>query len=397
LDSAIALLRGIRDVVEWLHDNGYGDRLGDLVEAYELAPKTGRETIRFAYVAAYRKNVSFLAHIEEQGHQRSAIRRDILGPDQRSLEAPEVIQFPRKWFAPLLLEGFASRRSSAESDRAEDMVAKLSTAICGGGGIRRSEALHIWVSDIQLVDGKPEVFLNHPVNAKVIHETHGEMTRQEYLRTFCGMEPRNQAAGKYHAGWKGVKCNSQWWAPMYWLPFDGIPEHFWRTFEEYMYEVRPRLMRKRKARGLPDHPFLLVCAGSANQSGDLESSGNPYTYDAYGKAWTRAMSRLRAKYGNEVPRVAKNLGTTPHGLRHLYGGLLKELGLSSPVIQECLHHISPLSQQTYTRPHSNKEVSDQLNAAAERTRRGDIGELKSAFRGIPEMLNDLRSHRVERW
>jgi len=70
------------------------------------------------------------------------------------------------------------------------------------------------------------------------------------------------------------------------------------------------------------------------------------------------------KYGDPCLRIRKRLGTTQHGVRHLYGAILSELGMSPKTIQECMHHISPLSQQTYTSPR-NEFVNSQLRAAAE--------------------------------
>lgn len=388
-DSALGMVRGFRDFVGWLHDNGYGDRLGDLVEADRRPPATGRDAVRFLYVARFRKEVSFLAHLKEQGRQRLPVNRDILGRDTRSFDAPDHVQFPRKYLGSLFREGFTVTRGSKISEVHEDLTAKLAATLCAFGGLRRSEPLHLWVSDVQRVDGAPTVFLHHPVNARVTHEIHGGMTRQEYLRTFCGMEPRNLGGGRPHAGWKGIKCNDEWWAPLYWLPFDGVEDIFWATFQEYISEVRPRLMHQRRRRGLRDHPFLLVCAGGSNHEGDEEAAGDPYTYAAFGKAWARALGRLRVKYCDEALVVSKRLGTTLHGPRHLYGALLAELEISPKHIQECMHHISPLSQLTYTKPR-NEHVDAMLSAAAEKTRRGEIGDLKATFRNLREALEDVR-------
>ena len=96
------------------------------------------------------------------------------------------------------------------------------------------------------------------------------------------------------------------------------------------------------------------------------------------------MARLRRSYGDSKLDIAKTLGTTQHGLRHLYGAILSELGLSPKTIQECVHHISPLSQQTYTNPR-NEFVNAQLKAAA-----ATVGD--SFFGDIPKAL---RSHDAE--
>lgn len=387
-DRAISLCRGISDVLAWLHDGGYGDRLPSWAADRRDVPSDGRGALRFLYVARYRKEVSLLSHIKGARRQRRPPSRDNIGRDMRAFDARDTVQFPRQYLAPLLLEGFVSRPNAAAAWQCEDMTAKLAAMLCAFGGLRRSEPLHLWVRDVQWVDGEPTVFLHHPVMAKVRHEVHGEMTREEYLRTHCGMEPRNRPGTKFHAGWKGIKCNRDWWAPLYWLPFDGVKEYFWQTFQTYLFEVRPRLMRERFRRGLPDHPFLLVSAGGANHDGDEDSAGAPYTQAAFGKAWRRAMARLARKHPEGRLAVSKRQGTTLHGLRHLYGGLLAELGLGPQQIQECMHHISPLSQLTYTKPR-NAHIDQCLREAADRIRSDRAPDAMPEFKSLRGMLAEI--------
>lgn len=386
-DSVINLCRAVHDFLAWLDVGGFGDRLERSATDSRDIPINGRDTIRFLYVARYRKKVSFLAHIKSTKRQRVPVDRVNIGRDTRSFTAKNHVQFPREFLVKLFREGFVSRPSGNTLRECEDITGKLATMFCGFGGTRRSESLHVWVNDVQLVDGKPTVFLHHPVLAKIKHPAHGEMTREEYLRMFCKMEPRNRVGDKFHAGWKGIKCNSAFWAPLYWLPFDGISEYFWETFQTYLLMVRPRLIRERLRRGLPDHPFLLVSAGRSNQD-DEDSIGSPYTYVAHGNAWSRAIARLAAKYPEENLVEAKANGTTLHGLRHLYGGILAELKIGEREIQECMHHLSPLSSLTYTKPR-NEFVDQQLSAAAEVVRLGNMEEPTRQFRNLNTMLTDI--------
>ena len=131
-------------------------------------------------------------------------------------------------------------------------------------------------------------------------------------------------------------------APL-WLPI-GIQAISWEALQIYLTRVRPSLIEARLRRGLPDHPFLLVCDGSSRES----SVGDLYTEAAFRGSWGRALGRLQARYGDPRLIVGKALGTTPHALRHSYGGLLADLGLKPDIIQECMHHVSPFSQLTYT-------------------------------------------------
>lgn len=392
-DNVLELMRAVQDFVQWLHDDGYGDRINAIAGSDDELPHNGRDIVRFLYVARYRRNVSLLAHIKRKRRSRLP-NRNIVGRDGRTFAAPEPAQFPLQYLAPLVLEGFISAPDAKQPWDREDLAGKLATLKCAFGGLRGSEPLHLWLNDVQLIDGEPVVFLQHPIRAMVIHETYGSMSREEYLRSLCGMEPRNRIGGKFHAGWKGIKCNSNWWAPLYWLPFDGIKELFWDTFQTYVFEVRPRLMWERRRRGLSDHPFLLVSSGGPNHEGDETSVGDPYTCAAYRNAWRRAMSRLRKRYEDPALEVMKPLGTTRHGLRHLYGALLKGLGLPPDLRQECMHHISPLSQQIYGQPH-NQHISAILSEAAEKARRGDFPQFEPHFRNLSDALGQLCSYAKE--
>ena len=91
------------------------------------------------------------------------------------------------------------------------------------------------------------------------------------------------------------------------------------------------------------------------------------------------MARLMKIYGDPKLKIEKTLGTTQHGVRHLYGAILAELGLSPKTIQECMHHVSPLSQQTYTNPR-NEFVNAQLKAAAATVGDSFFGDIPKALR-----------------
>lgn len=192
---------------------------------------------------------------------------------------------------------------------------------------------------------------------------------------------------KFHSGWKGIKVGREYWAPLYWLPLPGLKEHFLASYLEYIRHVRPRLMRERRARGLSDHPFLLVSSGSARQEDDGTSVGDPYTRAAARNSWYRAISRLQRLYPDAGIVLAKTHGTTRHGLRHLYGTTLKQLGLPSEMVQECMHHISPRSQLVYQEPLGN-EIHVTLTDAAENIRRGAHPLSEFRFRTMDEALLD---------
>ena len=240
------------------------------------------------------------------------------------------------------------------------------------------------------VEGLLEVFLQHPEHARVTIQGHSDRTRATYLRETCGMEPRtSHSAGKYRAGWKGVACNRQFWTVLYPLPIRGLHEFVSKELEDYLFRVRPAIMRKRLELGLPDHPFLLVSPGCTDALDGFHTVGDPYTRSAFRKAWSVALRRLQTEFADERLKVLKRFGTTPHGLRHHYGSLLRELGVSAEMIQRFMHHLSPFSQQTYTNPRSS-EINDVLNTAMSKMAAIPSADVYAAFDDINAMLDGRR-------
>lgn len=358
---AMNVMRALSDFTAWVQETEVDNTLVRQ-PADIIVPATGRDTARFLYIARYKREVSFFAHIKRVSKQRQPSNEAIFGSGAGGVNSAGHVQFPRQHLVSFIRAGFLVGRSKSELQNYEDHAAKIVTMLCAFGGIRRSEALHVWTNDVQWANGSPVVFLHHPVQGKIHYADEGEMLRADFLRRYHQMEPRNLVRGKFHAGWKGIKCNSEWWTQIYWLPLDGITEAFSEAVRTYLLDIRPELMRYRRKRGLQDHPFLLVSTGYANHDSDLDSVGAPYTYAAYRNAWARAVTRLRKITKDDNIIVKKKLGLTPHGLRHLYGSLLKELNVPANIIQEGLHHRSPLSQLVYTQP-TAEHVHDVLSSA----------------------------------
>ncbi|MBU3891006.1 hypothetical protein [Methylosinus sp. KRF6] len=396
-DIVVDLCRGIEEFINWTRGSRHGDRLEHGLADFQ-APSSGKQLMHLLYVARFQKALSFLGHIDQGKRTETPFDRSIVGPDRRDwYRSDGTVRFPVHYLVPLFERGFISRPKAKEDWQRENMTAKLASMLCAFGGLRRSEPLHIWVDDVQWVDGRAVVFLHDP-NATTKFNS-AKMTRAEFLRDHCGLDSRDKMAGQLHAGWKGIKCNKDLWAPVFFLPFEGLNEWFWETYQTYMRFVRPRLMRKRIERGFKDHPFLLVSSGDSHQGDDEQPIGSPYSHGAHGKAWEQAINRLAAIYPeDETLIVRKALGTTLHGLRHLYGGVLGELGIGEKLIQECMHHLSPLSSLTYTKPR-DEFVDKNLREGAHRIRSAVAGEqiptmvpeASPIFRDLGTMLEDLRS------
>lgn len=391
------LVRGLWDFVGWLKDIKGDDQEGLRAIEDGLMPDTGRATLELLYAARYRRAISFLAHLEANVNMRVSPARQVVGRISSQSALSSTARFPRQHLGQFIRDCFVVRRTTGDDVSHEDATAKLATMICAFGGLRRSELLHLWTNDVQWVDGKPVVFLHHPVSSVMRLDSGPSMTRSEILRHRFGMTPRNRAAGKLHAGWKGIKLNRDNWAPVYWLPVPGIEEALSDALKEYIHFIRPRLMRERRAQGGNDHPFLLVSAGYGNQVDDLSSRGSPYTSAAYRNAWRRAVRKLSLACSDEGIRVSKRDGLTVHGLRHLYGATLREMGVSAEVIQECMHHVSRFSQEIYTQP-TPEVVNGLLRSAAAGAPQATLpGEASPVTRSVAQALAEVRRRAREQF
>lgn len=184
----------------------------------------------------------------------------------------------------------------------ENIRDKLAFLIMFFGGLRESELLHLYVTDISSPGGDAKINISHPVLSLYRWDDpfRGKQkgTRFEFLRERYGLIPRNKLGLKnpLHAGWKGMMYNKEnHEAGFTWL----LPE-FGRLFaslhREYLREYRA---------GIPDsNPYYFV-----NLQG--EQFGQPLKTSNLTKSFCRAARRIGL-----IPYSA---GVSPHGARHFYG------------------------------------------------------------------------------
>ena len=97
------------------------------------------------------KKYGMLAHIKQGARGKSSGAQGILGLGAKDLGAPDCVQFPRHYLAPLIMRGFRSLGSPVGTDRAqENATARLMTIMLTVYGSRMSELLHLWVHDVQI-------------------------------------------------------------------------------------------------------------------------------------------------------------------------------------------------------------------------------------------------------
>ncbi|WP_187144421.1 tyrosine-type recombinase/integrase [Microvirga massiliensis] len=249
---------------------------------------------------------------------------------------------------PLIFEG--CRRARRATDFGHpfpnqfNICLMLSIVLLAGCGIRKSELFHIFADDVRL----DEVRLYHPEMGLAAWKTQDATlrrgSRQEYLAAKFNLRPRSllpKGHGNF-SGWKNLLLDygsPENYARLYWIS-DGLKKLFYRLHTIYITHLRPV--------GLC-HPYYFICQ-------DHKNFGEPWTISAFDDAFDDALCKIKEKRSRER-------GTNPHGLRHLYGQTLTDLGVRPIVIQHAMHHHSIESQMVYTRP-SPEKITRALNAVA---------------------------------
>lgn len=260
-------------------------------------------------------------------------RRDVGGPPM----------FSDSDFKTLLYNGFV-RRGSRPGDpiwlryNLRDM---LITLLMHGAGLRISEPFHIFTDDVVVDPFDPEVVqvrifdpeegtirYRHPITGKMVLSN-----RAEYLRLIHDRRPLTQEGKK--TGFKPKRFPRMLLA--FWYP------RLWGKL--FTYLLRFYLLYSRPRSSLP---WLF-----------LTLDGLPMTGKAFAERHIDAVRRAGL-------RIAKELGTTPHGHRHSYAQRLesaKEAGsLDAKTVMICLHHTTLESQEVYTEPSISKITTALRNA-----------------------------------
>ena len=389
---AQGLVRTIEDFAEWCSTRE--DAISPLArDEIPLIPGTAEHATRLLMWSRMR-SISMLRHIKAA--PKSTVKSRVEFPRTGGgKEAQTAKHFPAEFAEALLLKGHLRPGTSTDPDgfarhNIRDMMMAL---LDGWGGLRRSEGLHLWLSDVRENDdpdclGQAFVVLNHPEEAYVewTDPTSGArawIQRKEMLARHYGLKARNVVKrGHYHVGWKGMALDEDHQAFIFWIhPVAGAL--FWTLYLAYIRRVRPAIMKRRRDMGGRDHPFLFVSEEINPVTG---LPGEPYSEKAYERNHEAAVRRLGLDH-------EKAAGTTTHGLRHLYGHTMQKLDVHPQVIRQGLHHVNLLSQTIYTIPMPS-EVSEQLRAAQLRVKDGErpVATLGEDTAAALLRLNDFLLH-----
>lgn len=335
---ARSYIHALSSFTDWLVDKYDAHSLNPLVEADSY-------TQRLNYAAWFRKNQNdFLGHIKDT-HINLTVRyaRNVQGRKPLGKQKTDVIEFPERHFSEFYFNGLGGTPTRHIALRDQ-----LILLLMHGGGLRESEALHLWIDDVfedHFNLNSVKVRIYHPEDGKAPNNwrsSTGKTTRSAYLKERYALSPRNQLIGKKRVGWKGTVLDGKdKYIEVYWFPsiFGEVFAKLWKDYIRLLAGIER------------NHPYAFV-------SFHTNHLGNAYTLNAFHDNYRKGLKRIGLE-------PSKNEGLSPHSHRHSYGRRLRRAGVDAVVIKKCLHHASIESQTVYTTP-TAKEITLNLNAATEK-------------------------------
>lgn len=297
---------------------------------------------RLNYAAWFRKNQNdFLGHIEDKSINKTIRKaRTLKGRTPLTKTEDDAISFPEKHWEAFFKEGVGGAKDPRVALRD-----KLVLLLMHGGGLRESEALTLWVTDVFEDPYNPDnaiVRIYNEIDGKAPNgwrSRRGTTTREAYLKEEYARIPRIRMMGTRRIGWKNkLPDNKDNYIQVQWFPTDygKVFMLLWKNYQKYRASVECH------------HPYAFI---SFNHS----ALGEPYTINAFHSSYAAGLKRIGLE-------PSKAQGLDPHGHRHNYGRRLERSGLNPLVIRRCMHHKSLESQTVYTGK-SQQEISDELTQA----------------------------------
>lgn len=330
----ISALTGLTD---WLAEKQNVTHMNPLTEA-------SLHEQRLNYAAWYRKNQNdFLGHIQDKTANKTIRKaRIIKGRTPLTQSEDDAVAFPESRWAEFFIQGIGGAKDPRVALRD-----KLIALLMHGGGLRESEAMTLWVTDVFENPDDPEAAIvriydeEDGIAPDNWRGRNGSKTRKAYLKEEFALVPRKHRLGTQRVGWKSrVVDHKDNYLQVQWFPTDygKLFMALWRDYQKYRASVECY------------HPYAFISFHSQHM-------GNPYTLNAFHTNYTNGLRRISL-----MPN--KSIGLDPHGHRHNYGRRLENAGLHPLIIRRCMHHKSLESQVPYTGK-SQEAISDALTAATE--------------------------------
>lgn len=284
---------------------------------------------RLNWCAYYQKNDNvFLNHLQkdEDAIRSNSFVREVGRRGREPIVLEEVKKFPETSISLLIDEGFirADRKDHPDPNMRIDYKGRALTLLMHYGGIRKSEAFHLYLTDIHIDKKRHEavVRIYHP--SQGASPDKGYRSREEYLAQRFLRIPRNQypLTERLHAGWKTPVLSST----DKFFKVEFFPPH---KATEFLHAYQHYLMYQRVEPQSHDHPYAFT-----------NSTGQPETIKNFQRLHKAAVNRIGLDH-------RKYLGTTEHGHRHAYGYRLADHGFNGADIQKMMRHRSPHSHLVY--------------------------------------------------
>ncbi len=289
--------------------------------------------VRLNWCAYYNKHKHvFLNYLRDEHRTSEEVGRvrEVQGRQNPIGLLDSVKRFPENRINELMKVGFVRRDNRGVQRRDgehPDYKGQAITMLMHYGGVRRSEALHLYLQDILIDTTKGEAIV------RIYHPSFGRSpdkrmaTRTEYLAVRYRLKPRTQylLTERLHLGWKHPLLTNRregYFAVSFFPPEKAV--EFVMVFTNY-------LKFQRVAPGEhADHPYAFT-----------NCDGAPETAKNFSRLHKAAVNRIGLEH-------LKCLGTSEHGHRHAYGYRLSEHGFTPLEIKVAMHHRSYKSQEVYT-------------------------------------------------
>lgn len=327
-DDANQLINHITQFTDWL--SKYNDDASLQLNPWQEATRHEQRLNWAAYT--HRRDNAFLSHLwsyEHQTNQSRNIRSRVMPVERQAA----VNAFPEEYFERLMSEGF--HRRARDTLGQVDLRNILITYLMHFGGLRLSEALSLWSTDVNVEGGEVIVRVYHPEEGLA---PSGKAKRSTYLQNQFGLQPRNKivkATDSLFLGWKNclITDKARSCFEVFFYPYE-TGQVFARMWRDY------HLKQRVKPKAGEEHPYAFT-----------NKHGQPYSHRMFRKAHKLGVERIGLVY-------EKIEGTTPHGHRHAYGQRLARDGADPLLIKNAMHHALITSSQTYTKPTTTQMRQD---------------------------------------
>ncbi len=198
----------------WLDNLDGGDRAARFNPVVEGA---AYEHLLAAAAYEHARSRALLGHTWASAQEKEVEVRTLQGASPRRQPTSEPKRISRIQFERLLTNGFDI---GSENGLRDALIAILMNK----GGLRLSEALHVWVIDINDDPASPRsalVRVHHPSQAKsdLQHRSRTFKSRSDYLRAVSGLKDRSSLVKRdaQHLGWKSrFTVLEIYWAEPWW-------------------------------------------------------------------------------------------------------------------------------------------------------------------------------------